>query len=161
MRRADREVTEPSQIRRILEEGTVLHLAMHGGAYPYLLPVNYGFTLDESGLTLFFHGAGEGRKAALLARDARVCVEIDCAHQLIPARDVLPCSASYAYASLVGQGDARQLDDPRDKEAALVAIVSYYGVAPGPFAPEILARTAVYRIRVESYQAKCRPALPG
>ena len=46
MRRADREVTDINDIRQILDEGEVLHIALNNGVYPYILPVNYGYELS-------------------------------------------------------------------------------------------------------------------
>lgn len=53
MRRADREVTDINDIRQILDEGEVLHIALNNGVYPYILPVNYGYELSGGRLTLF------------------------------------------------------------------------------------------------------------
>ena len=55
MRRSEREVTDCNEIRQILERAEVLRLAMHDEPYPYIVPVNFGFTMQDDQLVLFFH----------------------------------------------------------------------------------------------------------
>lgn len=45
MRRSEREVTDCNEIRQILERAEVLRLAMHDEPFPYIVPVNFGFTM--------------------------------------------------------------------------------------------------------------------
>ena len=79
MRRKDREITDPGEIRAIVERAKVLHLGLNGEERPYVVPLHYGVEWEE-GLPVFYvHGAKEGRKLALLRRDGRVFVEIDAA----------------------------------------------------------------------------------
>ena len=52
MRRKDREITDPEQIRAILGRARVLHLGLYDGEYPYVVPMHYGFTFEDGKLTL-------------------------------------------------------------------------------------------------------------
>lgn len=61
MRRSEREVTDCNEIRQILERAEVLRLAMHDEPYPYIVPVNFGFTMQDDQLVLFFTGQKSGR----------------------------------------------------------------------------------------------------
>lgn len=155
MRRADREVTDINDIRQILDEGEVLHIALNNGVYPYILPVNYGYELSGGRLTLFFHGASEGAKHAVIAADNHVSVEIDCGHALVPPTGGVSCTTGYSYASLIGQGTIRKAGDS-EKVKYLDVLLLHYGVTPSGYAPAHLANTLVYVIDVESYTAKRR-----
>lgn len=53
MRRKEREVTDKEEIRQILEKGQVIRIAMNNGEYPYILPVNYGYEMENGRITLF------------------------------------------------------------------------------------------------------------
>ena len=53
MRRKEREVTDKEEIRQILENGQVIRIAMNNGEYPYILPVNYGYEMENERITLF------------------------------------------------------------------------------------------------------------
>lgn len=50
MRRKEREVTDKEEIRQILEKGQVIRIAMNNGEYPYILPVNYGYEMENGRL---------------------------------------------------------------------------------------------------------------
>ena len=64
MRRKDREITDPGEIRAIVERAKVLHLGLNGEERPYVVPLHYGVEWEE-GLPVFYvHGAKEGRKRA-------------------------------------------------------------------------------------------------
>ena len=62
MRRSDRQITDESEIRDIVECARIVHLGMIDGTRPYVVPLHYGCEWHEDGLTLWCHGAREGRK---------------------------------------------------------------------------------------------------
>lgn len=77
MRREDRSVTELDGIEAILKECRTCHLAMVDEGKPYVVPLSYGYQLNEDGtLTLYFHSAKEGRKLDILRKNNLVCFEI-------------------------------------------------------------------------------------
>ena len=47
MTRREFEVTDPAQIRRILEQSKVLHLGLVDRGQPYVVPMNYGFQMSR------------------------------------------------------------------------------------------------------------------
>ena len=47
MRRRDREVTELNEIIHILDSGKVLHLGLVDQGKPYIVPVNYGYVMEN------------------------------------------------------------------------------------------------------------------
>lgn len=57
MRRHDRQVTDINEIVKILDKSKVVHLGMAGGGEPYVVPMNYGYTLNNGALTLYLHCA--------------------------------------------------------------------------------------------------------
>ena len=68
MRRVEREVTEETHIREILEGCETLRLGLWDGEEVYVVPVSYGYLYEEGRCTLYFHGSAQGRKAEVLAR---------------------------------------------------------------------------------------------
>jgi nitroimidazol reductase NimA-like FMN-containing flavoprotein (pyridoxamine 5'-phosphate oxidase superfamily) len=121
MRKQDREITDPSEIEKILERGEVINVAMCQGDQPYVLPFNYGFL---NGL-IYIHSARKGLKLDVLARNPKVSFNVVTDVQLLPADRPQDCSV--AYSSVVGFGRSRMVDDPAEKLAALEAVmVQYY-----------------------------------
>ena len=88
MRLHKREVTDIKELRKILQECQVMRLGTMDEEGMMVVPVNFGFELDEETrkLRLFFHSAREGRKADAFARNPIVAVEMDCRHGLIKGR---------------------------------------------------------------------------
>ncbi len=68
MRIKEREITSLDEVLQILQEGQVMRVAMNDGAYPYVIPVNYGYHVDGDKIVLFFHGANEGKKMTFLPK---------------------------------------------------------------------------------------------
>lgn len=159
MRRADREVTNPEEICRILKKAEVLRIAMNDGAYPYILPVNFGFEMEGGKLCLYFHGSDQGSKHEIIRRDPHVSFEVDCGHMLIAPQGKEPCTASYAYESVIGRGLAERAEEA-EKGRLLRLIAEHYGIPAETFHPGYFASTVVYKIIVEHYTAKRRPVKP-
>lgn len=151
MRRADREIGDPSAVRRIMEEAKVCRLGLCHDGEPYVVPVCFG--LGEG--CLYFHCAPAGRKLEMIRRNSRVCFEMDRFLGLVASSSACGCSA--AYESVIGFGRAVVLEDPKEKALGLERIMEHYGFA-GPFRYEegALLRTAVVRIEIISLTAKGR-----
>ena len=52
MTKRERQVTDLQQIRQILEDGKVLHLGLCVNDEPYVVPMNYGYVMEDGKLTL-------------------------------------------------------------------------------------------------------------
>lgn len=122
MRRKDREITNKQDMLEILDSCTVCRLGLAHGGQPYVLPLNFGYEWPEDGrLTMYFHSAHAGRKLDIIAQNSNACFELDCGHQLV--RGEKACEYSFGYASLIGFGQARLIDDAEAKQRALVRIM--------------------------------------
>lgn len=77
MRKSDREIKDFGEICALLERCQTMRLAMYDDDYPYIVPLSYGFEGINGKITLYFHCAKEGKKADLLRRNGRICVETD------------------------------------------------------------------------------------
>ena len=49
MRRKDREVTDTGEILKTVDKAKILHLGLFDGAYPYVVPLHYGYEWKEIG----------------------------------------------------------------------------------------------------------------
>ena len=105
MRHPDREITELQEIAQVFERADTIRIGMHGGDYPYVVPVSYGWELVDGKIAVYFHGARCGRKYELLRQDPRVCVEADVLNGYVPN------GSSYTadYISAIGFGAAESL----------------------------------------------------
>ena len=154
MRRANREIISLEQLREILAESIVCRVAFCQDNRPYLVPLNFGYHMEENGaLTLYFHGANEGTKYRLLARDNRVSFEMDCAHRL--HTDVERGYCTMEYESVMGRGFVDILPE-EEKYPALEKLMAHYHREAFAFNPAAIPRTTVLRLTVTQLTGKRR-----
>ena len=156
MRRKDREITDETAIRSILDKAQVVHLAMIDGDRPYVVPMNYGYALAAGRLTLYLHGAKEGRKLDVLQQNDRVAFVLETDVSPVSGGDI-PCKYGEAYASVMGEGTAVLLDDPVQKIEALQILMKTQTGRDFDVTPDMADAVAVLRIDVDSFTAKARP----
>ncbi|MBU1964253.1 MAG: pyridoxamine 5'-phosphate oxidase family protein [Proteobacteria bacterium] len=151
MRRANREIFDKSTIRALMEEALVCRIGFCDDGLPYVVPMNFG--LGEN--CLFLHCATEGRKLDILRQNDRVCFEMDFLREIRQGQ--VSCGWGARYESVIGFGRAILVDDAAEKRFALDRIMDHYR-AQGPYAypDDILAKTAIIRIEIESLTGKCR-----
>jgi hypothetical protein len=151
MRKAEREIRDPADLLAIMKEALVCRIGLSDDGAPYVVPMNFG--LGEN--CLYLHCAGEGRKLDIIRKNDRVCFEMDLLREL--KRSETACGWGVRYESVIGFGRAVLVDDAAEKRRGIDRIMNHYG-AQGPFfyPDEILARTEVIRIDIESVTGKRR-----
>ena len=155
MTKRERQVTDPQQIRDILDAGKVLHLGLAVDNVPYVVPMNYGYTMEEGNLVLYLHSAVRGKKLDMIRANPKVFFEIDC--DWIPFEGKLPCQYGLSYSSIMGKGTARILGDVEEKKAAMTHLMKTQTSKDFSFTEELVSIVAVIRIDVSEYTAKHRP----
>ena len=154
MRRSDRAVTAPEEIRGILERCKVCRLAMLDGEGLYIVPMSFGYTFEGGRLTLYLHSAREGRKIRALSASPQVAFEMDGGHELV-AGDA-PCAYSTNYESITGTGRAVFCQSAEEKIAGLRAIMAHQAGQEFDFTGPMVRNVAVFRIEADAYTAKAR-----
>ncbi|MBR6615150.1 MAG: pyridoxamine 5'-phosphate oxidase family protein [Lachnospiraceae bacterium] len=159
MTRREREVTDIHAIREILDKSMIVHIAMIDGDEPYLVPMNYGYTLEDGKLTLYVHGATEGRKLDVLRANPKVFVEMDC--DIMPIEGKLACQYGTTYSSIMGTGTAVIVEDPEEKMKGLSILMKTQTGKDFEFNERLVSIVSVIRIDVAEYTAKARPLPPA
>ena len=124
MRRKHTEVTDPSEIGRILSMTNIGRLATVGlDGYPYITPVNF-VSLDGK---IYFHSSPKGEKLDNLIREPRVCFEVDVPLAYIdvgldPTRPI--CNLHQYYHCVIIRGIATDVQDRSLKLAALNGLIA-------------------------------------
>ncbi len=158
MRRRDREIVDFEELVEVMRRCDVCRLALNAQEVPYILPLNFGMEAEDGQVVLYFHGAAEGTKHELIARDNRASFEMDCGHGLILDDEKKTCSM--VYESVVGRGLIETVGD-QDKMRALRSILSHYRQEDFPVPQETLASTCVFRLTVSQMTGKRRERRPG
>lgn len=153
MRRSDREIKEFDEIVKVIEKCDVCRLAFPDTPYPYLLPLNFGMRMENGKIVLYFHGASEGKKYELIARNKKASFEMDCSHRLVAIPENKFCTME--YESVIGQGRI-ELVSENEKYDALCVLMKQYHKEEFPFSQEVMEQTTVFRLIVDSVTGKRR-----
>ena len=117
MRRKDREVLGDENIAKIIEQCTTCHVAMADDAnasMPYVIPLSFGYSLNEGVLELYFHCAHVGKKLDCIRKNPNVAFSM-CVENRIEIHEEAYCKSGRFYASVVGQGKAEIIEDVAEK----------------------------------------------
>ena len=98
-----------------------------GDGRPYLVPLAYGYDGDA----VYAH-SGPGRKLELMRAEPRVTFEVD------------EAQAPDRWRSVITEGTFEEIDDPRQRTAALTVIYGETGI------PALGSHTVVFRIVLTS-----------
>ena len=124
MRRKQSEITDPEKIRHILSSANIGRLATNGAdGHPYITPVNFVY----HGGNIYFHCAPKGEKLDNIARDAKVCFQVDIPLAYLDSgysqgRD--SCRLHQFYHCVIIRGEARVVPHSQRKVEALNALVA-------------------------------------
>jgi nitroimidazol reductase NimA-like FMN-containing flavoprotein (pyridoxamine 5'-phosphate oxidase superfamily) len=123
MRRKHSEITETQEIHRILSSARIGRLATNGkDGYPYITPVNFVHLKQN----IYFHCSLEGEKLGNIARDPRVCFEVDVPLAYLGMdfdRKRPVCHIHQFYQCVIIRGIAADVQDDSLKIQALNALI--------------------------------------
>lgn len=149
MRRKDREITDFADIVDILRRCDTVRLGIHGGEYPYIVPLSFGFSQENGVLTLYVHGAKKGCKHTLLAQNSKVCVEADLLHRYTQkGQDIFA-----EYESVIGCGIAEQVHGD-EAHKGLDLLLEHCGYAGFSYPDGALQALTIYKITLHSVTGK-------
>ena len=151
MRRADKQVTDPAQLGRIIDQSLYGHLALCDNGEPYVIPVSFG----RENRTLYLHTACEGLKVTLLEKHPRACVAFETEVSRVEHPDIA-CRWSLSFHSVVGRGPVEEVTDPEGKEHGLRVLMRHYAGTgrDWTFSPQQTAQVRVWKITLETLSGK-------
>jgi len=162
MRRQDREIKDPSVILDIINSLPTGHLALNDAGKPYGVTMNYLSELNaDRNAVLYFHGAKEGRKAEILARDPHVYffAERDDGPKVIVRQNGTK-SVTNLYVSVAGEGMIEPVEDEPEKRRVLLAMANAFSEEPIESIPDaVLEMTAVWKLVLHGVTGKSNPPL--
>jgi nitroimidazol reductase NimA-like FMN-containing flavoprotein (pyridoxamine 5'-phosphate oxidase superfamily) len=122
MRRRDKEITDPAEMRAVLQEATYIIVAMSVGDEPYLATLSHGY--DEERNCVYFHCAPEGRKVEMLKANPNVWGQalVDGGYQ--------QGSCDHFYRTVQFRGKVTFMADQTQKEHALRVMIHHLDEDP-------------------------------
>ena len=155
MTKRERQITDREQILRILDTARVLHLGLAVDNEPYVVPMNYGYTMEADRLILYLHSALRGKKLDMVRSNPKVFFELEC--DLTPFDGEKPCQYGLSYSSVMGRGTAQIVEDVEEKKRAMAVLMKSQTGTDFSFDDRMVQIVAVIRIDVTEYTAKHRP----
>ena len=155
MTKRELKITESGEIQRILDTAKVLRLGIAVDNVPHIVPLNYGYTLEDGKLTLYMHSAVKGNKLELLRQNPNICFEMDC--DLVPFEGKVACQYGLSYCAISGRGKAVLVEDVAEKMEAMSILMKTQTGKDFTFNERLVSIVAVIRVDVTEYAAKYRP----
>ena len=154
MRRSDREVTGVAELAGILDRAQFLTLAFLDGGSPALVPLSFGYRIDESGKFVFyFHAAQEGRKIDCLKADPRASLSAVGENRIVLAEPA--CRSTCLYESVIADGKVVFVTDPTEKRLALDLLMQHCSACGSfDYPTAMLDRTAILRFDTKTVTGK-------
>jgi nitroimidazol reductase NimA-like FMN-containing flavoprotein (pyridoxamine 5'-phosphate oxidase superfamily) len=156
MRRADKEIKDPDEIKRVLKGTQYMTLAMTRDGEPYLVSLSHGY--DEERNALYFHSAPEGKKLDYLRASPHVW------GQVVVDRGYAKGECTHRYATVMFRGSVRFLESLDEKRRALRTMINQLDPDSEPLLKrqldsDRLKTTVVGEIRLEEVTGKKTPSL--
>ena len=155
IRRKDREITDPKIIEAFLNKQKIIRIGFYDKTNDevYIVPVNYGYIIENENYIFYCHGGKGGRKYDLSKEGANVGFEIDGQYELVEAKKT--CDYSCKYQSVIGNGKIQILEDLEEKKKGLNAIMKQVSTKTDfEYNPRMLQNVCVYRITATKLTCK-------
>lgn len=153
--RREQEITDIAEILGILDRAKIVHVGMIDGNLPYVVPMNYGYTFNDEKLTLYLHGATQGRKLDILRVNPNVFIEIS--SDIEPFDGKTACQYGTSYFSVMGEGIAEIVEDVSEKMQGLSILMKTQTGKDFEFNEKLVSIVSVIKIHISDFTAKKRP----
>ena len=155
MTKREYKITDPTEISRILDTAKVLRLGIAVDNMPHIIPLNYGYTMENGELKLYMHSAVKGNKLELLRQNPNICFELDCDH--VPFEGKVACQYGLSYCAVSGRGRDVIVEDVQEKMEGMRILMKTQTGKDFEFNERLVSIVAVIRVDVSEYTAKYRP----
>jgi len=149
VRRKDREITDPEEMRRVLKATKYVTVALCMENEPYLVSLSHGY--DEAKNCIYFHCAPEGKKLAYQKANGKVWGQAVLDFGVTEECD-------YAYTSVHFSGTMHIIEDLSEKQHGIEMLVRKVSQNPeaklAKIKPEKLSKTTMGRIDISYMTGK-------
>ena len=155
IRRKDREITDKKIIEEFLSSQKIIRIGFYDrkNEEVYIVPVNYGYIIENNEYIFYFHGSKGGRKYELSKDEPNVGFEIDGNYKLLEGKKA--CDFSAKYQSVIGNGKIKIIQDIEDKKKALDIIMkNITGQSNLEYNPRMVENVAIYKLIANKISCK-------
>ena len=156
MRRKDREVTDFETILDIIDECSIIRIGLADGDFPYIVPLNFAYTVSEKQIEFYVHGAMAGRKYELMNKNKKCSFEMDIPLKMdciVEKKDV-----TMRYKCVMGTADITFVEGEEKQNVIDNIIMNRYKETRNfDYNRKMVDVTAVARLTVVDLSAKVNP----
>ncbi|MCH5147140.1 MAG: pyridoxamine 5'-phosphate oxidase family protein [Clostridiales bacterium] len=156
MKRKDREITDRQAIIDIIENCQCCRIGFQDDGEVYIVPLNFGFEYSEQHITFYFHGANDGRKIDLIAKNPHVGFEMDTNHEVYAkSNNGTACTYTARFQSVIGTGKVSMVCNVEEKKHGLLLLMKHTTQkCEWSFDEKMLNAVAVFKLEVEKLSCK-------
>ena len=157
VRRKDREITDKKMIEDFIISQKIIRIGFYDKANDevYVVPVNYGYVIENDNYFFFFHGGKIGRKYELTKESPKVGFEIDGKYELIEGKKA--CDFGCKYQSVVGNGKLEIVKDLEEMKKGLASLMKQTtGRTDFEYNDRMIQSVYVYKLSVSKMTCKGR-----
>lgn len=153
MRRYEKEITDIEEIERILDNAKVCRIGLVDGEYPYIIPMCFGYSMEDGKLALYFHSAAQGKKINLIKENNNAAFEIDRMGEIIPGE--IACQFSAEYECITGSGTI-DIINGIEKLTALNCIMNKYDTSgkEHKYSEQMLNSVVILKLTADEFCCK-------
>ncbi len=147
MRKRDREVTDFEEIKALVDGCDTIRVGFSDDGTPYIVPLSFGFEAENGEFVFYVHGAKDGRRHKLAAKNSMVCVEADICSGFV--------DLTADYKSFIGWGEIIPVTG-EEAIKGLTLLCRHCGFDELGCSDKVIAMTCVEKIVVREFTAKQR-----
>ena len=155
VRRKDRQITDKAMIEKFLTEQSIIRIGYYdkGNDEVYIVPLNYGYIVENDQYIFYMHGGKKGRKFELTKDGPKVGFEIDGHYELM--RDDVACKHTAKYQSIIGNGKIELINNIEDKKKAISIIMEHATGKTGfEYNQKMLEALGIYKLTATKLTCK-------
>ena len=155
VRKKERQITDKNIIEKFISEQKVIRIGYYDKEKDevYIVPLDYGYLIEEDQYIFYMHGGQKGRKYELTKDEPNVGFEIDGNYELVPGEAA--CQHTAKYQSIIGNGKIQLLNDIEEKKIALDLIMKHStGKSGFEYAPKMLEKVGIYKLTATKLTCK-------
>jgi nitroimidazol reductase NimA-like FMN-containing flavoprotein (pyridoxamine 5'-phosphate oxidase superfamily) len=154
MRKTEKEITDPEEIKRILLGQRTATIAMCRNGEPYLVALTYAYSPERS--SIFFHCAAEGKKLDFMKANPRIW------GQVVEDGGYVKGQCDHYFRSVHFWGTAEMVAGSEEKKAALSLLIEKHETEHVKMKQKLLGDAKlddvmVIRIKIDGMSGKANP----
>lgn len=139
------------EIQEVLERCFVVHVALQNGKIPYVVPMNYGYVMEEEHPVLYLHSQKNGKKINCIKANPDVGFALD----WFSEKESLRAHCDMHYQSIIGEGRLSIVEDEEECVRGMNSILLHAKKRPiKKYTEQFFAHFHVLRLDVDVFSGK-------